>query len=52
MLHIMQVLFDQRVVHPVEGLAEVYKGSQDSMELHEVQCGRNKVEQLNQIVSA
>ena len=46
-MHIIQVLYDQRVVHPVEGLAEVYTGSQDSMGLPEVQCGMNKVEQLD-----
>ena len=45
-MHIIQVLYDQRVVHPVEGLAEVYTGSQDSMGLPEVQWGMNKVEQL------
>ena len=49
-MHVVEVLYDQTMVHPVESLAEVDASSQDSMWLTLVPCSVNKVEQFYQIM--
>ena len=42
-MHIIQVLYDQRMVQLIKILANVNTGSQYSMRLPQVQCGINKM---------
>ena len=43
-MHVKQILYDERVVNSVEGLAEIHTSSKNSMRLPEVKDGVEKVQ--------
>ena len=50
-MHIIQILYDKRVVNSVEGLAEINACSKNSMRLPEVKSGVDKVQEFDEVVS-
>ena len=50
-MHVKQILYDERVVNSVEGLAEINAWSKNSMRLPEVKSGVDKVQEFNEVVS-